>query len=1126
MSSVITITVLTALAGYGLWALYFDKALKLNNNKNSNIFIILVLLAGAIIRMYSAANYYGHETDMACFLGWSDLAYKDGISQFYVSEGFHDYPPGYVYVMYLLGAVKNTLHLQNGMLWMFIKLPAIICDLITAYLVYHISKKRFSKCISSVFALLLVLNPAVILNSSVWGQVDSVLSMFCVLSIYLASEKKLVPSFFAFGLGILIKPQAMFVAPVLVYAVIEQIFLGGELDRSKFLKTVIGALAAAAMVFVLFMPFGDTPMQGIQVVVKQYFSTIGQYNYMTLNAFNIYGALGLNFSDLTPVASILGYLFIALVIVYSAYVFFKNKGVAKYYLSAFVLVFGIFMLSVKMHERYAFPCMFLLLFAFAAAPDKRKYFMYLLCSLSQFFNTAWVLFVYQTDINVYFKSPVIVVASFINIALMIVFVYLTYRDANEAIEISAVEKATKNKTTGNINTQNMTFRISEKVQKITLFDISAILIISVIYGCFAFYNLGNRFAPETEAIITNNEITVDLGEEKEIAKSAYFLGARNLEEDRNLTFTFMDENKNVVTEKVMDDGSVFTWNIDEDVNLNVRYIKLKTNSVPKEYDPTDLVYVKELCLLDKDGNVIKPKSLEGKDAEKLFDEQDFFVDGKSYMSGAYFDEIYYPRTAYEFIHHMSVYEWTHPPLGKVLMGIGISIFGMVPFGWRFIGTLFGVFMVAAMYFLAKRVLKYRWLTVVTCLLFTFDFMHLSQTRLATIDTYVTFFIILMYYYMYKYCKQTFYDTPLAKTFIPLGLSGIFFGLSVASKWTGLYAGAGLAVIFFITLYERYREYKYACLSPDGESNGISHRYVIESFRKNTVKTLIYCVVMFVIIPFVIYTLSYIPFRKTPGADSFGIVFRNAVDMLRYHGKTVVDATHPYSSHWFEWPIIYKPIWYFSNTLDNGLKQGISSFGNPAVWWVGIGAIAFNFAISLVIPLRNKKYFGKNKYLFSGVFGIILALLCVISYIAGSRNESLERLFPCMLLYSVVILGMNVLVTANDCWFKKVSARTSAFFSIGFLAGFLPWTLVIRTTFIYHYFTCVPFMVMMIGYAIKILYDNADNKKAVIIGSIVYVIIAIVLFIMFYPVLTGQPVSYEYVKNWLKWFETWVLVSSK
>lgn len=165
MSSVITITVLTALAGYGLWALYFDKALKLNNNKNSNIFIILVLLAGAIIRMYSAANYYGHETDMACFLGWSDLAYKDGISQFYVSEGFHDYPPGYVYVMYLLGAVKNTLHLQNGMLWMFIKLPAIICDLITAYLVYHISKKRFSKCISSVFALLLVLNPAVILNS-------------------------------------------------------------------------------------------------------------------------------------------------------------------------------------------------------------------------------------------------------------------------------------------------------------------------------------------------------------------------------------------------------------------------------------------------------------------------------------------------------------------------------------------------------------------------------------------------------------------------------------------------------------------------------------------------------------------------------------------------------------------------------------------------------------------------------------------------------------------------------------------------------------------------------------------------------------------------------------------------
>ena len=35
------------------------------------------------------------------------------------------------------------------------------------------------------------------------------------------------------------------------------------------------------------------------------------------------------------------------------------------------------------------------------------------------------------------------------------------------------------------------------------------------------------------------------------------------------------------------------------------------------------------------------------------------------------------------------------------------------------------------------------------------------------------------------------------------------GLGIASKWTGIYAGAGLAVLFFITLYKRYSEYRVA-----------------------------------------------------------------------------------------------------------------------------------------------------------------------------------------------------------------------------------------------------------------------------------------------------------------------------
>lgn len=46
-----------------------------------------------------------------------------------------------------------------------------------------------------------------------------------------------------------------------------------------------------------------------------------------------------------------------------------------------------------------------------------------------------------------------------------------------------------------------------------------------------------------------------------------------------------------------------------------------------------------------------------------------------YLNSTYFDEIYHARTAYEHLHGMSAYEWTHPPLGKVTMMLGIQIFG-------------------------------------------------------------------------------------------------------------------------------------------------------------------------------------------------------------------------------------------------------------------------------------------------------------------------------------------------------------------------------------------------------------------------------------------------------------------
>jgi len=378
---------------------------------------------------------------------------------------------------------------------------------------------------------------------------------------------------------------------------------------------------------------------------------------------------------------------------------------------------------------------------------------------------------------------------------------------------------------------------------------------------------------------------------------------------------------------------------------------------------------------------------------------------------------------------------------------------MNPFGWRIAGTFVGILMVPLIYIFAKRMFKKSWIAAAACLFMTFDFMHFAQTRISTIDVYVTFFIMLMYLFMYKYYTMSFYDTEFKKTLMPLLLSGICMGLGVAAKWTGAYAGAGLGIIFFYTMALRYNEYRVAVKNRSGSSNGIPNKQIIDEFKPKLIKTLGWCIVFFVIIPIVIYYLSYIPYMMTPSGQGLSTITVNIDSMYTYHAKTVLNSTHSFSSEWYKWPIMVRPVWLYSGTTADGLKEGISTFGNPAVWWTGIAAVFY------------------------------------MGYLAIFKKD-----------------------------------RTALFLLIAYFAQLVPWMGVKRMTFIYHYFPCVPFMVLMLGYSLKDIYESAKNKKAVMIGAGVFTAIVIVLFIMFYPVISGHGASREYITTFLKWFSTWQLIS--
>ena len=870
----------------------------------------------------------------------------------------------YMYILYIIGWLRAVFHMGDGTAAIILtKLPAMIADLVTGWLVFKIAGKHLSKVASALVAGIFLVTPAIFLDSTIWGQVDSVFTVFVVLMCYLITERKLIPSYFIFAIGILIKPQVLIFGPVLLFGIIDQVFLDTfrNKPREVFLKeffTNLGfGLVAILLIFILIIPFGFTGDFNDSPIIKQYMDTLGSYPYASVNAYNFWVLLGKNWTSQTEgflhfSYKIWGTFFIIQILVLAAFVNFKSKSrETKYYFTGALIVAGMFTMSVRMHERYIYPAMALLLICFALRPKVQNFILYVVLAAVSFLNMAEVMFFYDPanyDGNAIYPRIValLVLLTFDYLIYVALTQYLLNEDGAEGQESKNYRrKQIRNRRKRGVviakekETKKMIFT-SETFAKMAKADWIIMASVTVIYAFIAFYNLGGVSAPETSMSFVeqseSGEIVFDFGKETKITKIwDYLVNYNNPKYLIDYSADGEEWYSSYTEENPWDAGSVFCWN-SKDLAVTARYIRITPSQTTYEDS------VLELAFTDEKKNIILPVNYET--YQNLFDEPDTLTKVEqyngsgSYHTGTYFDEIYHARTAYEMIHHLYCYENTHPPLGKIFISLGIRIFGMNPFGWRFMGTLFGVLMLPVFYLFSKKMFGKTWLAASVTTLFAFDFMHFAQTRIATIDVFVTFFIILMYFFMFWYTRKSFYDSPLKDTFIPLGLCGITMGLAWASKWTGIYASAGLCVIFFATMVQRFREYLYAKKAPNASTDGIAHSDIIESFWKKFGITIGFCVIFFIFVPAVIYTLSYLPFSDGSQDGLITQMINNQQTMFNYHSN--LDATHPYSSFWYEWPVMKRPIWFYSGQTAADTFQGISSFGNPLVWWAGIPAFIY------------------------------------------------------------------------------------------------------------------------------------------------------------------------------------------
>ena len=590
--------------------------------------------------------------------------------------------------------------------------------------------------------------------------------------------------------------------------------------------------------------------------------------------------------------------------------------------------------------------------------------------------------------------------------------------------------------------------------------------ITILYAVLAFVNLGSVYSPQTYYTFAapDEYVVFDLGEVKRNFQILYFGGIQYTDSDFVIQISDDRTQWNQEINCQMDIGDLYKWMYvknpvsNDSRNHSGRYIRLKACHAG--------LCLQEVIFRDSAGVVLDVTETDslGYDVAALTDEQTCLSGEPSWFNSMYFDEIYHARTAYEFLQHLSPYEITHPPLGKVIMSWAIAVFGMSPFGWRFAGTLCGVLMLPCMYLLGHLLFERRVYAILACVTMALDTMHFTQTRLATIDSFVVLFSIWSIYFMLRWFYLTNENTSFHKEMLPLLFSGIFIGLAISSKWSGAFAGMALAFIFSYGMFIRIRrtfKRKEKLGNPKfGNTSPIKDIY----FRLS--RTIICCILFFVLIPAVIYYCSYIPYFSASGDLSIHAVIESARYMLWYHGREGFGADHFFSSPWYEWPLSQKPMYYAMHQytpVDS--SYSIFAMGNYAIWWIGFVSI------------------------------LMLVVLYCRSRLMSTRNQLYSEHKSLRLDSRPVIL------------------------LICYVVQLMPWIFVPRGTYIYHYFPMVPFVILSTVYMLQYMDQELQGSRKHSISTIItvlYFVLVLAFFMMLFPIASGVTVPIEWLDA-INWF---------
>ncbi len=374
----------------------------------------------------------------------------------------------------------------------------------------------------------------------------------------------------------------------------------------------------------------------------------------------------------------------------------------------------------------------------------------------------------------------------------------------------------------------------------------------------------------------------------------------------------------------------------------------------------------------------------------------------------------------------------HPPTGKWLIAIGEYLFGLTPFGWRFSAAVFGTMLIVLTFFVARRLLKSNLFALLAALLVALDGLAIVMSRIALLDGFLIFFILLSLLFILididktklKVDNQAVTNSKFGPRFSWHSyrwLSGITIGLAISTKWSGVWF---LAVfILLLVLVDIFFRSQY-------QPKNLFIGHALKDWW-----------LIFLQIPltaFGVYLLSWsgwfisnIGWGRNISQNAFLSLFEYHKEIFNFH--TQLSQVHNYQAYAAGWPILFRPTaFYYQETNLNCASElcasEILAIGNPAIWWIGVIALIAlfiwfirepKFEIGLVLvlfltgwlpwfayPQRPTFYF--YAIVMMPFIAIAIALLFrQLAWIFKSNGLSNWTSISFMTIYLFIVIGLTV-----------------------------------------------------------------------------------------------------------------------